>query len=98
MANPFKKNAKTTEHINFWVEETFAEAAEKFGDAPVGAFVMVFGKTKEGNVGSVYRKFFSAPENKDSLRNQDLLSALDNESFRIRYQVVSKSAGRPNKK
>lgn len=93
MGNPFRTKAKTTDHIQFWVDETFKEAAEKFEDSPVAAFVMVFTKTKKGNVGSVYKRVFDAPTNPDGLRNKDLVMALEDTSFDMRLDATLRSRG-----
>lgn len=90
MANPFKSKAKTTDHIQFWVDETFKEAAEKFEDTPVGAFVLLFVRTKNGNVAAIYRKAFVAPENNKGLLDRDVLLGLVEETFNIQYNRKNK--------
>lgn len=97
-SNPFRNKAKTTEHIQFWVDETLKEAAEKFGDTPVGAYVLIFTKTKKGNVGSIYKRMFQSPENSEGIRTKELVSALDDEAFNIRFQAATDFRNKTRKK
>lgn len=94
--NPFRHKAKTVKDLQFWVDETFKEA-ESEGDTPVGVFVVVFTKN-EGVVKAVYKRSFAMDKTILGPTNGDIVKALDDESFAIRYRIREQASKAVRKK
>lgn len=81
-----------------WVEESFAWLAKKYEDEPIGAYVLVFSKTKKGTVASVKKAIFQATNIGQGITTGELIRALDDTSFGLRFEARMRVSKASNKK